>query len=150
LKEARNEVPESRGQVGAIPKSLKILLAEDNLINQKVARLTLKQFGLDCDVANDGIEAFDLFKKNSYELVLMDMQMPKVDGLQATVLIRAHEKENLIQSKPAYIVALTANAMSEDKQRCLLSGMNDFLSKPFSEKEFSHILIEAGKRLGKN
>lgn len=149
LKEARNEAVESKEPVGLIPKTLKILLAEDNLINQKVARLTLKQFGLDCDIANDGIEAFDLFKKNTYELVLMDMQMPKVDGLQATVLIRAHEKENLVLS-PAFIVALTANAMSEDKQRCLLSGMNDFLSKPFSEKEFSHILIEAGKRLGKN
>ncbi len=149
LKEAKFEIAEMGGPVGQVPKNLKILLAEDNIINQKVARLTLKQFGLECDVAGDGQEAFDMFKKNNYEVVLMDMQMPTIDGLQSTSMIRTHEKDNLLNSH-AYIVALTANAMAEDKQLCLLSGMNDFLSKPFTEQEFSKVLIEAGKRLGKN
>ena len=148
LKEAKNKLIESHKHSGIVPRNLKILLAEDNLINQKVAKLTLKQFGCECDVACDGLEAFNLFKKNNYELVLMDMQMPEVDGLQATAMIRVHEKIQA-QKLSAYIVALTANAMAEDMQRCLLAGMNNFLSKPFTEIELSHILIEAGKRAGK-
>ena len=120
------------------------MLAEDNLINQKVAKLTLKQFGFGCDIASNGAEAFELFKISNYDLILMDMQMPVVDGLQATQQIRAYEKEQMVRI-PAYIVALTANAMAEDKQRCLKSGMNNFLSKPFSENELRKVLIEAGK-----
>jgi len=148
LKEAKNEISETGIQAESVPENLKILLAEDNIVNQLVAKLTLKQHGINCDVANNGAEAFDLFKKNSYDLVLMDMQMPEVDGLQATVMIRKFEKDNL-SGHPAYIVALTANAMAEDKQRCLLSGMNNFLSKPFTEKELCQILVEAGKFMPK-
>ena len=147
LKEAKQE--QAGVKVEVVPKNLRILLAEDNIINQKVAKLTLKQFGLACDVANNGKEALDLFTQNTYDFVLMDMQMPEVDGLRATAMIREYEKDQM-RSFPAYIVALTANAMAEDKQRCLLSGMNNFLSKPFSEKELSQVLIEAGKRQGKN
>jgi signal transduction histidine kinase len=148
LKEARiKEIKNKR--IDTVPKNLRILLAEDNPINQKVAKLTLKQFGLDCDVASDGMEAFNLHKKNNYELVLMDMQMPKVDGLQATVMIRGYEKDHLTGVQ-TYIVALTANAMAEDKQRCLMAGMNNFLSKPFTEMELGQVLTEAGKRLGKH
>ena len=145
VKEAKVSDIKPINVIEPIPTSLKILLAEDNFINQKVARLTLKQFGLVCDVANNGMEAFELFKINNYDLVLMDMQMPVVDGLQATEMIRKYEKDHMI-SFPVYIVALTANAMAEDKQRCLLSGMNNFLSKPFSEYELSQVLIDAGKR----
>jgi len=148
LKEAKIKTVETLDQLESIPKNLKILLAEDNFINQKVAKLTLKQFGLDCDVAVDGREALNMFMKNSYDVVLMDMQMPEVDGLQATGLIRTYEKDQL-NCFPAYIVALTANAMAEDKQLCLRSGMNNFLSKPFTEKELRQVLIEAGKRKGK-
>jgi len=148
LKEAKREDVTINDAAESVPESLRILLAEDNVINQKVAKLTLRQFGLDCDVANNGIEALDLFRTNFYDFVLMDMQMPEVDGLQATLMIREYEKAQL-RSIPSYIVALTANAMAEDKQRCLLAGMNNFLSKPFSEKELSQVLIEAGKRMGK-
>jgi CheY-like chemotaxis protein len=148
LKAAKINEIETLSQVESVPQNLKILLAEDNIINQKVAELTLKQFGLKCDVANDGMEAFNLFIKNNYELVLMDMQMPEVDGLQATEMIRTHENGNL-RGSPAYIVALTANAMAEDKKQCLLAGMNNFLSKPFTEKGLSQILVDAGKRLRK-
>ena len=135
-------------QAETVPIDLKILLAEDNIINQKVAILILRQFGLKCDVAKDGMEAFNLYKQNKYELVLMDMQMPNVDGLQSTAMIRTHEKDN--SADPVYIVALTANAMAEDKNQCLQSGMNNFLSKPASEKEFRKVLIEAVRRRGTN
>jgi len=149
LKESKTKEIKSTDRVDAVPKNLRILLAEDNPINQKVAKLTLKQFGLVCDVAGDGMEAFNLHKMNNYELVLMDMQMPKVDGLQATVMIRGYEKDQQ-RGVPTYIVALTANAMAEDKQSCLKAGMNNFISKPFTEKELGQVLIEAGKRRGKH
>lgn len=145
LREGKAKKVKANDHIEVVPKRLNILLAEDNVINQKVARLTLKLFGLDCDVASDGLEAFNLHKMNNYELVLMDMQMPKVDGLNATAMIRAYEKDQQVGS-PAYIVALTANAMAEDKHRCFMAGMNNFLSKPFTETELSQVLIEAGKR----
>ena len=148
LKEANNKELETNDRIETVPQSLRILLAEDNIINQKVAKLTLKQFGLDCDVVSNGMDAFNLNKANNYDIILMDMQMPEIDGLQATTMIRAYEKEQF-KNFPAYFVALTANAMAEDKHLCLLAGMNYFLSKPFSESELSQVLIEAGKRLGK-
>lgn len=144
LKEAQNIKNENPVQADIVPKELKILLAEDNIINQRVAILMLKQFGLKCDVAKDGMDAFNLYKSNNYELVLMDMQMPNVDGMQSTAMIRSHEKEHSVDH-PIYIVALTANAMAEDKYQCLQSGMNNYLCKPATEKEFRKILIEAGK-----
>jgi two-component system, sensor histidine kinase len=144
LKEAQNIKNDDQVQVESVPKDLKILLAEDNIINQRVAILMLKQFGLKCDVAKDGMEAFNLYKSNDYELVLMDMQMPNVDGLQSTAMIRSHERDHSVVH-PIYIVALTANAMAEDKYQCLQSGMNNYLCKPATEKEFRKILIEAGK-----
>jgi len=147
LKQSQVAKDQMQAPVETVPKDLRILLAEDNIINQKVAILILKQFGLKCDVAKDGMEAFNLYKTNDYELVLMDMQMPNVDGLQSTEMIRTHEKDNSVE--PVYIVALTANAMAEDKQNCLQSGMNNFLSKPASEKEFRQVLVETGRRRGR-
>jgi len=144
LREAQNIKDETPIQTEVVPKDLKILLAEDNIINQRVAILMLKQFGLKCDVAKDGMEAFNLYKSKDYELVLMDMQMPNVDGMQSTAMIRTHEREHSI-GHPIYIVALTANAMAEDKYQCLQSGMNNYLCKPATEKDFRKILIEAGK-----
>ncbi len=145
LRESKSILAKPPCHAESVPKDLKILLAEDNIINQKVAKLTLKQFGLECDVAMDGSEAFNLFRKKAYDLVLMDIQMPVVDGLQATELIRLYEKEQTI-TIPAYVVAITANAMSENKQCCLSVGMNDFLSKPFSEIELKQILLAADKQ----
>ncbi len=130
-----------------LPK-LKILLAEDNNINQKVAFLTLKQLGYTCDLAVDGKEAFEMQKDNNYDLILMDMQMPVIDGLQATILIREYEQTTQ-KSTPAYVVALTANAMAEDKQLCFTAGMNNFLSKPFTENELRQIIIDLANRQNK-
>jgi CheY-like chemotaxis protein len=103
---------------------LKILLAEDNKVNQKVALLTLKKIGYTADIANNGLEVLDLLEKQSYDVILMDMQMPEMDGLTTTKMIR-----NLPIPQP-YIIALTANALGEDRQKCLEAGMNDYLSKP--------------------
>mgnify|MGYP000886987326 CR=1 FL=1 len=144
LKESETTFKEKDDQESVLPR-LSILLAEDNNINQKVAILTLKQLGYTCDLAHDGKEAFEKYKVNDYDLVLMDMQMPSVDGLQATLLIREYE---LAQQKdqPAYVVALTANAMAEDKQMCFNVGMDNFLSKPFTESELRQIIIDVAHR----
>ncbi len=107
-----------------------ILLAEDNLTNQEVILGILEQTGLNIDLANNGLEALALFEKNqdSYQLILMDVQMPGMDGYETTVKIRQKN-----QQLP--ILALTANAMQQDLQRCLAVGMNDHISKPIDVKE---------------
>ena len=141
LKESMNLALQHRKEVHSIPSNINILLAEDNLINQKVATLSLKHLGFECDIAKNGREAFHLFEQNRYDLIFMDMQMPEVDGLQSTEMIREYEKETDIKY-PCYIVAITANAMVEDKQRCFQAGMNNFLTKPFTENDLRNILLE--------
>jgi PAS domain S-box-containing protein len=112
---------------------LRILLAEDNPINQKVAIFTLKKLGYQVDIANNGVEALNAVRQQTYDLVLMDVQMPEMDGLTATRLIR-----QLTESQPR-IVAMTANALPEDRQTCLDAGMDDYLSKPFNIKELIRV-----------
>lgn len=141
LKEAGIVNIEVQKEVHRIPSNINILLAEDNRINQRVATLTLKQLEFNCDIANNGREAFDMFKQHRYDLIFMDMQMPEVDGLQSTHMIREFEKSSL-KKYPSYIVAITANIQSEDKQLCLKAGMNNFLTKPFTENDLRNILME--------
>jgi CheY-like chemotaxis protein len=105
---------------------LKILLAEDNRINQKVALKILGQMGYHADVANHGLEALDALRQQSYDLVLMDVQMPEMDGLAATRQI-CQEWE---PSQRPYIVAMTAGAMEGDRQKCLAAGMDEYITKP--------------------
>ncbi len=127
-----------------LPKNIRILVAEDNLINQKVFGLSLKQLGYTCDIAQNGQEAYDMHIANQYDIIFMDMQMPEKDGLEATAMIRDYEKENT-NFPVAYIAAVTANSLNMGKNDCITSGMNNFLSKPFSEKELLTILEEALK-----
>lgn len=108
---------------------LRILLTEDNLLNQRLAREILSDAGASLDIANNGQEAIDALATGTYDLVLMDVQMPVMDGLQATRLIRESE---LKQQTKAHIpiIAMTANAMESDREACLTAGMDDFISKP--------------------
>lgn len=114
------------------PKTLKILLAEDNQINQRIAVFTFNRLGITCDIASDGQEAFDMHCQNGYNLILMDMQMPVMDGLEATRKIRIFENETN-PDRHVYIVALTANMISDKKGECIQAGMDDFMEKPFNE-----------------
>jgi signal transduction histidine kinase len=148
LKESNKTFKITNNQDITLPE-IKILLAEDNNINQKVAILTLKQLGYTCDLAVDGQEAFEKYKENGYDLILMDIQMPIIDGLQATLLIREYERLEL-KSRSAYVVALTANAMAEDKQMCFTAGMDNFLSKPFTESELRQIIVDLAHRQKSN
>ncbi len=111
-----------------------ILLAEDNVLNQKLAAGYLSNFGLKLDVAENGLEAIEKLKQNKYDLVLMDIQMPIIDGYNATAIIR----KDLLQTVP--IVAMTAHIMTGEKEKCLKFGMNDYITKPFKEAELYQIL----------
>lgn len=125
-----------------IKKNLNILLAEDNKINQKIAILNLEKLGHQVQIANNGREAVDLFMESHYDLVLMDIQMPVMSGLEATGLIRVHEiRSKKIRKTP--IIALTANALTTDKDKYIAAGMNDYLSKPFKLQDLIRVLSES-------
>ncbi|NTV69659.1 MAG: response regulator [Azonexaceae bacterium] len=114
----------------------RILLAEDNLINQEVATELLREVGLTVDVAEDGQQAIDLASRNDYDLILMDIQMPHVDGIEATQAIRRMPGHTAVP-----IIAMTANAFNEDRDICLGAGMNDHLGKPVApEKMYATLL----------
>ena len=118
---------------------LKFLIVEDNLLNQKVMSATLKRNNINFDLAGNGLEAFEMFKDNNYRLIIMDLQMPVMDGFEATRQIRNYEKD-LPDDKKTKIIALTANATNEDQNKCLKAGMNDFMTKPFNFSEFNQII----------
>ena len=109
-------------------KDIKILLAEDNLINQKITLLTLKPLVNSIDTASDGKEALDKFSAGSYDIILMDIQMPVMSGLIAAEKIRAREE---ITNTHVPIIAITANAMLGDREKCISAGIDDYISKPF-------------------
>ena len=125
-----------------IPADIKILYAEDNPVNQRVTQLLLQKIGIECEIANNGQEAIEMYKTNQFDLILMDMQMPEVDGIESAKQIRKIEQNNGVEN-PVFIVAVTANTFSEDKQKCFNAGMNDFISKPFKEAELKRIIKNA-------
>jgi PAS domain S-box-containing protein len=118
-----------------INSSKKVLIAEDNIVNQKIARMMLKKVGLNCDIANNGLEALDALKKKSFDIIFMDMQMPIMDGITATSKIISKYGK-----KAPPIVAMTANAFEEDRRRCKEVGMVDFISKPILMEELTRVL----------
>lgn len=116
----------------------RVLLAEDNLVSQELIRAMLEQLGCQVEVASDGLEAVEACLNNRYNLVLMDCQMPGMDGLQTTGLIRAQEVAEDLER--TIIIACTASAMTGDRERCMAVGMNDYLSKPFTLSELKGML----------
>lgn len=117
-------------------RPLRILLAEDNVVNQKVARLMLKRLGYNADIVGNGLEAVKAVRLRPYDIILMDVQMPELDGLEATSQIRAMTD---LPNQP-WIVALTANAMQGDRERCLEAGMDDYIAKPLKKEDLALLL----------
>ncbi len=129
--------------IAASSLSLRILLAEDNLVNQRVAMTMLGKMGHGITLATNGLEALEQWRQSDFDLILMDVQMPEMTGLEATKQIR---REEAIGTHVP-IVAMTASAMSEDRDHCLAAGMDDFISKPVSSKVIEQIITATFSRL---
>ncbi|MFM9888864.1 MAG: PAS domain S-box protein [Burkholderiales bacterium] len=131
-------VPVARRDAGSARKA-RVLLAEDNLVNKAVAIKMLMQLGCEVDWAENGLKVVSATTARRYDLILMDCQMPEMDGFLAAAAIRAAERISGT-SKPVPIVALTANALQGDRERCLGAGMNDYIAKPFRREQLSEML----------
>ena len=131
------------------PKTTKILLVEDNVVNRMVALSQLQSLGYEADLATNGLEALEALERASYDIVLMDCQMPQLDGYEASREVRLRESR-----KPTgetgrarvHIIALTANAMEGDREKCLRAGMDDYLSKPYRLADLKSVLLRAPSR----
>ena len=125
---------------------LRVLLAEDNTVNQQIALLVLESLGYRADVASNGIEAVEAVERLPYDLVLMDVQMPDMDGLEATRQIRGRPIPPERGTQPIRIVAMTANAMQGDREACIDAGMDDYLAKPIRPEELAIALAATPRR----
>ena len=123
---------------------LRILLAEDNVVNQKLALRLLQQMGYRADLASNGIEAIECVERQPYDVVLMDVQMPEMDGLEASRRISAKWSAD---ARPR-IVAMTANAMQGDREMCLAAGMDDYITKPIRVDQLVEALHQVSARKG--
>ncbi|GAC1459940.1 MAG: hypothetical protein NVS2B14_06280 [Chamaesiphon sp.] len=122
---------------------LRILIAEDNLVNQKVALQVLKRLGYHADVVNNGLEVLDLLHRQTYDVILMDVQMPEMDGIDTTRYIKNEWKSE----KRPWIIAITANTMQGHREICLEAGMDDYLTKPLRVNELSQALSKCQSQL---
>ena len=127
---------QTQKKMQSLGRKAKILLAEDNLVNQQVALGMLLKLGVEADVANNGREAYDSVCANEYDLVLMDCQMPEMSGFEATESVRSIDGEK----SETTIIALTANAMEGDREKCIDAGMDDYLAKPFKPESLKEML----------
>lgn len=122
-------------------ENVKVLLAEDNSVNQKLMTHMLEKYGCDIVLANNGKEAIEKYtEKQPFDIIFIDCQMPEVDGYEATNKIRILEKR--FKKIPTPIIAVTANALKGDKERCLTSGMNDYIAKPFTKEDLESVIIK--------
>jgi len=142
----QSESPVEKQQSGVItlpketaPPRRRILIAEDNPANQKLLQLLLRNLGYASECAVNGQEAVEMHERTPFDIILMDLQMPVLDGLAATREIRRKELSSPAM-RPVSVVALTANAMSGDRERCLAAGMNDYLAKPIRLDDLRHVI----------
>jgi len=142
VRETESRSPAFPDESGSLRSHSKLLLVEDNAGNRQVTVTMLSRLGYSCDVAVNGLEATRLARSAAYPLVLMDLQMPEMDGFTAADEIRKSDREG----HHTRVVAMTANAMVGDRERCLAAGMDDYLPKPFRLRELEHMVI---KWLGK-
>lgn len=117
---------------------MKVLLVEDNLLNQKFAETILKKIGCDVDIAENGLVGYQMFCSSSYDIVLMDIQMPVMDGVESTLKMRQWEQQHNLDPTP--VVAVTAYALENDVERYLGAGINAYIRKPYQPKELVEIV----------
>jgi PAS domain S-box-containing protein len=134
------EVAEPADATLAERHPLRILIAEDNIVNQKVAQLFLQRFGYRADVVANGLEVLEAVKSRTYDVILMDMQMPELDGIEATRRLRV---PGACQGRPR-VIAVTANVLPQDREACLAAGMDGFLTKPIKLNDLMSVLFAAG------
>ena len=121
-------------------RGARVLIAEDNPVNVEVAREYLSSLDCEITLAQTGLEAVAAYAQPAFDIILMDCQMPEMDGLAATRKIREAEKLLGLPRRP--IIAVTANAYDDDRQRCLAAGMDDYLTKPFTEEQLHDVLAK--------
>jgi len=136
--EQTGDVADKTGMQRSIAFSGKVLVGEDNSINQKLMMLLLKDYGIEVELAGNGLAVFEKFLKSKYDLIFMDINMPVADGLETSRMIREYENENRIPPTP--IIALTAKALKGDMESIMQSGMDDYLSKPLEMDKLELIL----------
>jgi len=130
---------------------LRVLLTDDNLINQKVASRLLQQMGYQADIAKNGLEAIRALERQPYDLILMDVQMPEMDGLEATRRIRQRQQEPSAPphfKQPILIVAMTANVMQGDREKCVAAGMDEYLPKPIRPETLQALIERLAASIG--
>jgi len=143
----RSAIASPAVQIADTPKTLssaRILLAEDNLVNQRLALRQLQKLGYAAQPVSNGFEVLQELQRQTYDLILMDCQMPELDGYEVTRRLRQWEKET--QHAPAYIIAVTAHALEGDRERCVSAGMNDYITKPVHLAQLEAALIRGLKR----
>ena len=137
----RSESPSTGADEGKIAKVLRILVAEDNVVNQRVTMFQLKKLGHKVEIAGDGLEVLEAIERTDYDVILMDCQMPEMDGYETTKRIRHNKRHQDIR-----IIAMTANAMKGDREVCLAAGMDDYISKPTAPNDLSIALAQVQVR----
>ena len=146
MNETRDELVRARQRIGKLGWIPHVLVVEDNRVNQTVAVRTLKRLGCSVEAAADGKDALAKLEDSSFNLVLMDVQMPVMDGLAATAEIRRIEKENHLPHQP--IIAMTAHALEGDRDRCLTGGMDGYITKPINVGELGEAIVEWVSKAG--
>lgn len=122
-------------------EKLNILLVEDNLLNQRIVTFSLKKYNHEVTIANHGVEAIERFREKKFDVILMDIMMPVMDGIEATIKIREIENVNNFKVRTP-IIALTANTMDNDRDKCISFGMDEFMTKPFDIEKLKVIFDE--------